>query len=276
MSYAPMLVSLLFTAAEPDWLNDYDKAIERACKEKKDLVIVFQKDKELDDVLRDDDVKKKLGKFICLKIPTTYKHEGKPLMEHAALADMLGKPGLMIVSYHDEKLPNYGFVISAHPIIKSRYRWAPDYGVEQVKIILELPAIASVSQRSMIYAVSVHPERPQSIHSEVHPAFLRHAEKHSQRQASMQRQHHANLGAVMNALQSQVSTPVGGASEVVAESWGRVVGGENVLEAAFSCIDAWRGSAGHWGSVSRQHRYYGYDIARGANGTWYATGIFAR
>jgi len=57
-----MLVSLLFTAAEPDWLNDYDKAIERACKEKKDLVIVFQKDKELDDVLRDDDVKKKLDR----------------------------------------------------------------------------------------------------------------------------------------------------------------------------------------------------------------------
>jgi hypothetical protein len=275
MSYAPLL-SLLLAAAEPEWLTDYDKAVDRACKDKKDLIIVFQKDKELDDVMNDADVKKKLDKFVCLKIPTTYKREGKPLMEHAALADMQQKPGLMIVSYHDDKLPNHGFIISAHPIRKSRYRWAPDYGVAQVKIILDLPAIASVSQRSMIYAVSVHPERPQSVQSEVHPAFLRHAEKHSQRQASMQRQHHANLGAVMNALQSQVATPVGGASEVVAESWGRVVGGENVLEAAFSCVDAWRGSSGHWGAVSRQHRYFGYDIAKGANGTWYATGIFAR
>jgi len=80
----------------------------------------------------------------------------------------------------------------------------------------------------------------------------------------------------MQWLQSETGVFLGGASEVVAESWGRVVGGESVLEAAFSCVDAWRGSPGHWGSVSRQHRYYGYDICRGANGTWYACGIFAR
>ncbi len=29
------------------------------------------------------------------------------------------------------------------------------------------------------------------------------------------------------------------------------------------------------GAVSRPHRYFGYDLCRGANGTWYATGIFA-
>ena len=44
----------------------------------------------------------------------------------------------------------------------------------------------------------------------------------------------------MGWLQGQVGAGLGGASEVVAESWGRVVGGENVLEAAFSCIDATR------------------------------------
>jgi hypothetical protein len=270
------LLTLVFAAVEPAWLTDYDQAVARACKDKKDLVIVFQADKELDDVMKDAEVKKRLEKFVCLKVPTSYKYQGKRLMEHAALSEMMSKPGLAIISYHDDKLETHGFVISAHPIAASRYKWAAEYGVGQVKLILDLPAFASLGQRSMIFAVSVHPERPQSVYSEVHPAFLKHAETHSQRQASAQRQHHANLGAAMNALRTQVGTPVGAASEVVAESWGRVVGGENVLEAAYSCIDAWRGSPGHWGSVSRQHRYYGYDIARGANGTWYATGIFAR
>src|SRR5262249_62347289 len=119
------------------------------------------------------------------------------------------------------------------------------------------------------------PARLRGVWSEVHAAFLSHAESHCARQAVAQRQHHANLGAAMQWLQSQTGVGLGGASEVVAESWGRVVGGENVLEASFSCVDAWRHSPGHWGAVSGAHRYFGYDIARGANDTWYATGIFA-
>lgn len=275
MLFVPFL-TLVLSAAEPTWLTDYDQATERAFKDKKDLVIVFQENKELDDALKDPDVRKRLERFVCLKIPTSYKYQDKALLEYAALGEMLGKPGLAIISYHDDKLATHGYMISAHPLVASRYKWAPEYSADTIKIILNLPATATISQRSMIFAVSVHPEKPRSVQSEVHAAFLKHAEVHSQRQASMRRQHHANLGAAMNALQNQVGGGISGASEVVAESWGRVVGGENVLEASFSCIDAWRHSAGHWGSVSRQHRYYGYDIAKAANGTWYATGIFAR
>jgi hypothetical protein len=275
MYFAPVLC-LCLANAEPSWATDYDQAIETALKDKKDLVILFQKNGELDDVVRNAEVQKRLANFICLKLPVNYKYNDKPLLEYAALEDMMGKPGLAIISYHDSKLPTHGYVISAHPLVGSRYQWVPRYGAEEVKLILSLPAYASLSQRSMIYAVSVHPERPQSVLAEAHPAFLKHAEAHSQQQAASQRQHHANLGAAMGWLQGQVGAGMGGASEVVAESWGRFVGGENVLEAAFSCLDAWRGSPGHWGSVSRPHRYYGYDLARGANGTWYATGIFAR
>jgi len=275
MNFAPVLC-LLLGNAEPSWLNDYDQAVETALRDKKDLVVLFQQNGELDDVVGNVEVQKRLANFVCLKLPVSYKYNDKPLLEYSALEDMMRKPGLTIISYHDNKLPTHGYVISAHPLVGSRYRWVPGYGVEEVKAILGLPAYACLSQRSMLYAITVHPERPQSILSEVHPAFLKHAESHSQRQAQSQQQHHANLGAAMNWLSSQVGVGMGGGSEVVAESWGRVVGGENVLEAAFSCLDAWRGSSGHWGSVSRQHRYCGYDMARGANGTWYATGIFAR
>jgi hypothetical protein len=269
-------VSLLFVAlvvGEPAWHTDYDRAVAQAQRDKKDLVIVFQDNGELDDVLKHSDVKKSLGRYVCLRLPTNYQYDGQRLLDHSALTDMMGSAGLAIVSYHDDKLPTHWQVISAHPLVSSRYRWAPSYGAEQAKITLDLPATATLSQRSMLYALRVHPEQPRSVEAELHPAFLAHAAEHSQRQASMNRQHHANLSAAMSRLGGHV--PISGASEVVAESWGRFVGYENVLEASFACINAWRQSPGHWGAVSRSHRYFAYDIVRAGDGTWYATGIFA-
>jgi hypothetical protein len=116
---------------------------------------------------------------------------------------------------------------------------------------------------------------PQSVFSICHPAFLEHAQNHSRHQANVNRQHHANLGAVSGSLRGRVEKGFWGASEVVAESWGRFVGGENVLEASYSCIDAWRHSSGHWNAVARRHTYFGYDISRSGSGKWYACGIFA-
>jgi hypothetical protein len=276
VSFLSLVMAAAAPAPEQGWLNNYEKATERAVKEKKDLFIVFEENGELKTVLGDAQIAKHLKKFVCLRLNVSYKHDGKKLLDYPALSDMMGKPGMAIVSMHDEKLATHYQVISAHPLVPSRYRWVPAYGVEQVEIILDLPAKATVGQRSMIYAVRVHPERPRSVDGECHSAFLGHAESHSRRQASMQRQHHADLIAASNRISAEAGIGLGGASEVVAESWGRVVGGENVLEAAFSCIDAWRHSSGHWSAVSGQQRYFGYDIAQGANGTWYATGIFAR
>jgi hypothetical protein len=271
-------LSLLITASEPNttWQTSYETATDVAMKEKKDLVFYFRDQGELDDVLANAEVAKKLDKFVCLKMPLDYKVGDKRLLDYPVMSDMLGKPGLVVVSYHDKKLPTFATVISAHPVTSSRYRWVPAYGVEQVKITLDLPPFGTLSQRSMIYAVRVHPEVPQSVFSVCHPAFLEHARTHSLRQAGLRRQHHADLIATSGTLRGKVDMGFSGASEVVAESWGRFVGGENVLEAAFSCIDAWRHSPGHWGAVARRHAYFGYDIAQGTNGTWYATGIFGQ
>jgi hypothetical protein len=271
---ALLFLNLALGTPEALWHDDYATAYRQAIRERKDLLIHFRDDDRLDGALRDLEVMQRLARrFVSLRVPTSYEYKGERLLDCDFLADMLGRPGLAIVSLHDEQLPIHNQAISAHPLVRSRYGWAPDYGPEQLKIILDLPATATLSQRSMIYAVRVHPERPQSIMGEAHPAFLAHAERHSVHQASLQNQHHADLlGAMANFRSNGV--PLRDAGEVVAESWGRIVGGENVLEAAFSCVDAWRHSSGHWSAVSRPHRYYGYDVARGANGTWYATGIF--
>lgn len=269
------VLALLITGAEPSWHTDYVKATDQAMKEKKDLVIYFRDQGELDDNLKDAEVQKRLGKFVCLKLPIDATFEGKKLLDYSVLVDMMGRPGLVVVSYHNSKLPTFASVVSVHPYVASRYRWVPAYGTEQIKVTLDLPPSATLTQRSMIYAVRVHPEVPQSVFAVCHPAFLEHAQNHSARQANTGRQHHADLIAASNWLQGRVGVGFGGASEVVAESWGRFVGGENVLEASFTCVDMWRHSAGHWGAVSRRHAYFGYDIAQGRDGTWYATGIFA-
>ena len=62
------------------------------------------------------------------------------------------------------------------------------------------------------------------------------------------------------------------ASEECAESWP----GQGLLESAIECVRCWRLSSGHWAAVRAEHRCYGYDIKRGNNGIWYATGIFGR
>ncbi len=272
----PLTVLALFiTAAEPSWQEDYAKATELAIQQKKDLLIHFRGEKNLDEQLNNEDVQKKLEKYVCLRVGVDYVFEGKKLLDYSSLSDMSGQPGLLIVSYHDKKLPSFAAVISAHPLTSSHYRWVPEYGVEQIKITLDLPATATLTQRSMIYAIRVHPEVPQSVYCTCHPAFLEHAQNHSLLQARQRRQHHADLIATSSTLQGKVGAGFSGASEVVAESWGRFVGGENVLEASFACVNAWRQSPGHWSAVSRRHTYFGYDISQADDGTWYATGIFA-
>src|SRR5262245_39891600 len=101
------IIALFMTAAEPRWHTDYVKATDQAMKAKKDLVIYFRDQGELDDGLDDAEVKKRLEKFVCLRVPTDYKFDGKKLLDYPVLEDMLGKPGLVVVSYQDRKLPTY-------------------------------------------------------------------------------------------------------------------------------------------------------------------------
>jgi hypothetical protein len=269
-------LAIVLSMVGPSWQTNYAKAYHQALDSRKDLVIYFRDAQgQLDDALNDENVKASLDRFVCLRVPANYQFQGDRLLDDPALREMMGRPGLVIVSLHEKDMPTHREAISVHPLVGSRYGWVPAYGPDQVKTILDLPQDATLTQRSMLYALRVHPERPQSVYCECHPAFLGHAQRHSDRQARMRHQHHADIIAASSRLSSEVGEALGGASEVVAESWGNVVGGENVLEAAFSCVDAWRHSSGHWSAVSHPHRYFGYDIARADSGTWYATGIFA-
>src|SRR5687768_7535861 len=128
------VLALFMTAAEPSWHTDYAKATDLAMKEKKDLIIYFHSQGELDKSLEDAEVKKRLEQFVCLRLPVDAAFEGKKLLDYPVLADMMGRPGLVVVSYHERKLPTFATVVSAHPFVGSRYRWVPAFGTEQIKI----------------------------------------------------------------------------------------------------------------------------------------------
>jgi hypothetical protein len=61
----------------------------------------------------------------------------------------------------------------------------------------------------------------------------------------------------------------GAPREICAESWP----GQNLIEAALECVHSWRTSSGHWSALRYRNRSFGFDMKRGNNGVWYATGI---
>ena len=136
--------------------------------------------------------------------------------------------------------------------------------------MVQLPA-GSLTQRSLVLAVMLHRERPQSVNAEWHPTLASEVESHSLHQARISLQGHHNWGSRFQRINSRLGNGML-AQEVCAESWP----GQPLMDAAEECVNSWRQSSGHWRAVSGRQRLFAFDMKRGSNGTWYATGIFAR
>jgi hypothetical protein len=191
--------------------------------------------------------------------------EKSVVLDHPAFAQMCRQSGLAIVDLTDRDGPHYGQVVSVYPFSPQ-----PPISAEKLAVLLDLPQ-GSLTQRTLIFAVRAHPEQPASAASHLSPLLAREAESHSELQARLALAGHHHWDSRFQAINARLS---GGlvAQEVCAESWP----GQPLLEAAHECVESWRQSSGHWDAVSRRHALFGYDMKRGANGVWYATGIFAR
>ena len=175
-------------------------------------------------------------------------------------------PGLAIIDLKHVDRDCYGQTVSVLPLKRIGYYAPSPSSVDSVRTLLQLPA-GTLTQRSMIYAVRLHPEQPASTRGRAEPLLLSEASGHSADMARTGVQGHQGFDARFQRINASLG---GAAQEVVAESWP----GEAMLPACFSCIHAWRGSPGHWSGVSGTHAAYGYDIRRGARDVWYATGLF--
>jgi hypothetical protein len=258
------------------WNTSYDKAVEVAKQEGKMMLICFHQpgggkscDQFSREALADPAVGEKLKRFVTARLPLDAKvrtEKGEiTLIEHGAFREMLGRPGVAILDFADKSAPYYGQVVSTFPFLDGR-----PYTAKQVAVMLDLPA-GTLTQRTLIYAVRTHPDAPASTTGRFDPYLAEEACSHSAYQARVRVQGHQGWEWRFQRINARLP---GGllASEVCAESWP----GESLVEAAIDCVGCWRSSSGHWRTVRARHPVYAYDMKRGSNGVWYATGIFGR
>jgi hypothetical protein len=256
--------------------TDYKAAMKEAAEDRKMLFIYFHErranaaQRAFETLtLADREIKEKLQRFVLLRVPrdAAIQHDGTSvtLLKHAAFAEMLGRQGVAIVDLAHERAEYYGHVVSTFPFTPGKY-----YRKEALTIILDLPP-GTLTQRTMIYAVRIHPESPASTQGVFHTALADEAKEHAHYQASILLQGHHSWESRFHRINAKLPSGVL-AQEVVAESWPN----EGLVEACVDCVHSWRQSPGHWGAVRRRHPVFGYDIKRGRNGIWYATGIFGR
>ncbi len=259
------------------WHNDYAKAMDLAERQGKMLFILFtsagDSGNDCDNAHRRaiarPEIQEKLKKFVRLTLPldTTIKTGGKDvtLLELPTFAEMLGRQGMAIIDFAAKNTSYRGSIVSTFPL----YRGRP-FTAKQIAVMLDLPP-ATLTQRTLIYAVRTHPERPGSADGKIREDLTSEAESHSDYQANIRLQGHHRWETRFHRIRARL--PAGlTATEVCAESWP----GEGLLAAAIECVHCWRLSSGHWQAVRAHHPCYGYDMKRGQNGIWYATGIFGK
>jgi hypothetical protein len=263
------------------WQTDYRHAVNQAIDEHKMLVIYFEGPAGCShcrnfetQTLATSEVEDQLSQFVTLKLPTNAEiiADGKPitLLRHAAFAEMLGRPGLAILDMTDKKSTHYHQVVSVLPFTSSKFASSAYTSKRAVSTLLTLPK-GTLTQRTMVFAVRMHPEAPASTLGKLDTALTAEADSHSKHQASIGVQGHHNWDSRFQRINGKLPSGLL-AQEVVAESWP----GENLVEACEDCVHSWRQSPGHWGAVRARHPVFAFDIKRGGNGIWYATGLFGR
>lgn len=260
-----------------DWLHDDSSARQQAIEAKKYLLVHLTSHQPggrdrtfVEQTTADRRVRSRAKNFICLRVlydewhPTEWGLELSP--GFLSVDRLRSSPGLVVIDFCDHSRPTYGQVVGWLPFEKPAYYAAEYESAASVATFLDLPC-GSLTQRMLIYAIRVHPERPESTSGTSSPALVGAAAAHAQRQARAQRQGHQRWDQRFHEIWRSVGgkPPV----EICAESWPE----ESLLTACLGCVHAWRQSAGHWRAVISGHASFGYDIYRGKNGIWYATGI---
>lgn len=263
--------------AKLDWMTDYATAMHRAKAEGRMLLIVFcgsQTDTFNEclapDTMNDPEVQEKLATFLLVKLPNDVRvdlgeEKGIELLRHSTFREMCNKPGIAMVDFRDESAKHYGHVVSTFPILGGK-----PYDKNQFLVMLGLPT-GTLTQRTLVYAVRTHPEAPKSTDGDFSGILMAEASSHSQYQARLRSQGHHNWENRFQRISRLLPSGLL-ATEVCAESWPN----QGLLAAAIDCVRSWHYSSGHWRQVNTFHRLWGYDMRRGANGIWYATGIFSQ
>jgi hypothetical protein len=269
------------------WQTDYDEAYKMARRDRKLLLIYFDPhppaytvgtdiratNDPIDRTLAGIENRDRLAEYVFARLRMDVTVEDNKttirLLDHPAFADIRSSGGIAVIDLAHPNTDYYTYVISTLPLAPGRfYRFHPEY----VPVLLDLPE-GTLTQRTMVFAVRIHPEAPASTAAKANPVLADEAAAQSRYQARICAQGHQQWESRFQRIIGRLfgrGTP-GLPKEVVAESWPN----QNLIDSCIDCVDSWRQSSGHWAAVRSQHDSYGYDIQRGSNGVWYATGIFA-
>jgi hypothetical protein len=255
------------------WQSDYHAAVDAAEGEHKFALLWFYDSAVGDGALQqtiDDSLELQevlTAHFSAAKLPVhaevTSQGQTLRLLDHPAFADLRRGAGLAILDMTEAESPLFRQVVSIYPLGRR------SISREQLMVLLALPR-GTLTQRTLIFAVRTHPEHPASTEGHLSQLLTRETENHAWHQASIGLQGHHNWDARFHAIGAQLPGGLA-AREVCAESWP----GQSLIDAAEECVHSWRQSSGHWEAVQARHALYAYDMKRGANGVWYAAGIFA-
>ena len=264
------------SSSDLNWGDDYADAMRKAEVQEKMLLVYFRgeganavRDEFEFKSLTDVKVQEKLREHVLVRLPLdaeiTVKGVKSKVISHRAFLELEGKEGIAIIDFVNRGTGHYGYVVSSLILTNGRYyKFRPDH----LAVILDLPA-GTLTQRTMVFAVRIHPEAPASTVGQADGTLLKEAESHSGYQAQIGVQGHHHWDSRYQRISGRLP---GGmrAQEVVAESWPH----QSLLDAACDCVHSWRQSSGHWGAVRARQPRFGYDMRRGTNGIWYATGLF--
>ena len=268
------------------WETDYEYARETARQSMRCLLIYFYVDCEqkipesladvpvmsacrkfgtviLDDVF----VRARLDWYVLLKLPIDFKvtaEDGteQPIYSLPGFEHMLGHPGLVVIDYARRDMPYYGEVVGILPFL-----WGESPTTRQTITFLDLPP-GTLSQRTLTYAVRIHPDRPESANGEPAPIVVQMATEHAEFQAERGVIGHHNYSARVY----QAKEVLGGGTP--AEICAQTRPGLGLFEGSLASMRLWRNSPAHWSIARRSHTYYGFDMVQGKNGAWFAVGFF--
>lgn len=258
-----------------EWRTDYSEAYNAAKAAKRMLLVNFvpttassQQQNVERYIAASPSLQTKLNNVVAVRVPVnaeiTVNGKKQRLLSFASFSHLQGGPGFALIDLANEGQHYYGGTVNVLPYASGKYyHFRSDY----LAVILDLPP-GTITQRTMVWAVRIHPERPQSTYGMHHPTLAAGATQHASYQANVGQQGHQNFETRFHSLSAAAGS---GVSEVCAESWP----GQNMIDSCLDCVASWRHSPGHWRGVSGRHRAFGYDIRRGRNGIWYGTGIFA-
>ena len=261
-------------STELKWEQGYGTSMELAKKSGRMLCIYFFDDASDPDLwhrwveIEQEEFSKIASRFIFCRISTD-QHESVGgekirLLKHEAFREMQDSPGIALIDCRDEDSATFGEVVSVFPQSSTR-----DLSPAVLQKLFRLPT-GTLTQRSLVLAVSLHSDEPKSIQGTWHTVLVSAAESHSERQAELRRQGHHGWSQRFQELMKQLGGNLK-PQEVCAESWPH----QDLMDAAEECVSSWRQSSGHWQAVSAQQAVFAYDMKKGSNGIWYATGIFA-